>query len=360
MADDIQLPIKAIEDRWAVVTRESARGLENTLVLAFLGSASSGKDSAIRALFGIDFGQIDPIPGSTDRVRVAPVDIKGQVMIVNAPGFGDLREHVEAEARGVIEHMDLCVYMVNCDGGATIDERRDLTELKATGRPVLVCLNKIDLIRVHQRETFVRATLLQLGVEDKDAIVTAFDPMPALSRDRLGVEPTIAWIHNKLREQGKDLLFAKQIRNKAAACEIVIQTAAQMAALAGAVPFPGADMAAVTAVQVKLIADLAAVFGERLDKDIALFLLGELLAGTSKGFIRWGLEALKAAGWIPGGGIMEMAASALGAAIAGATTYGVGKATVAYLSKNRQLTGDELREVFDREAYSWKDRGTSS
>ncbi len=328
--------------------------LAQRLVVAFLGSASSGKDSAIRALFGIDFGQIDPIPGSTDRVRVAQLDPLGQVLAVNAPGFGDIRQDVDARAREVLEQLDIAVYVVNADGGATIDERRDLDAIKALGRPVLVCINKIDLIRPHQREEFVRTTLTQLGVERADAVVTAFDPLPALSDEPIGVELVVTWIHEKLEDDGKALLFAKQLRNKATACEVVIQAAAQRAAMAGAIPVPGADMAAVTAVQVKLITDIAAVHEVRLDKDVAMFILAEALAGTSKGFVRWALSALKTAGWVPGGAVAELAASALGATIAGATTYGVGKAAVAYMGRNAKITGAELREVFDAEATRWK------
>lgn len=338
-----------------VRTRTTAN-LGQQLVVAFLGSASSGKDSAIRALFGIDFGQIDPIPGSTDRVRVAPMDAARNVLVVNAPGFGDLRGSVEDAARGVLDHLDLAVYVVNCDGGATIDERRDLDAIRNLGRPVLVCLNKIDLIRPHQREEFVQTTLVQLGVERADAVVTAFDPLPALADEPIGVDAVIAWIHAKLDEQGKSLLFAKQLRNKAAACEVIIQTAAQRAAMAGAIPIPGADMAAVTAVQVKLITDIASIHDVRLDKDVAMFILAEALAGTSKGFVRWALSALKAGGWVPGGAVAEIAASALGATIAGAATYGVGKAAVSYMGKNKQMSGSELRAVFDAEATRWKER----
>ena len=49
----------------------------------------------------------------------------------------------------------------------------------------------------------------------------------------------------------------------------------------------------------------------------ALFILGEILAGGSKGFIRWAMSALKTAGWIPGGQVAHIATSALGATIAG-------------------------------------------
>lgn len=39
------------------------------LVIAFLGTASSGKTTGIKALFDVDFGDISPIPGSTTDVK---------------------------------------------------------------------------------------------------------------------------------------------------------------------------------------------------------------------------------------------------------------------------------------------------
>ena len=356
-ADDPQLPSlqSQVAARWEIAWHEVEDALRQTLAVAFLGSASAGKDAAIRALFGLDFGQVDPIPGSTDRVRVAAVDPERHLLVVNAPGFGDLRLDVQAQAERVLDQLDLAVYVVNCDGGATIDERRDLDRIRELGRPTLVCLNKIDLIRPAQREDFVRATMVQLGVTEDMVVVTAFDPLPALSDEPIGVDRVIAWIHAHLQHNGKSLLFAKNLRNKAAACEPVIQTAAKKAAMAGAIPIPGADATAVTAVQVQLITDLAAIFGRRMDKDLVLFILGEALAGTSKGFVRWAVGAAKAAGWIPGGQIVTVATSALGATVAGATTYGVGKAAIAFLQRDGKITGAELRDVFDAEAFAWRE-----
>ncbi|MEQ1503781.1 MAG: DUF697 domain-containing protein [Myxococcota bacterium] len=340
--------------RWELAAGEVDRALRQQVALAFLGSASSGKDSAIRALFGIDFGQIDPIPGSTADIRVAAVDADRHLLVVNAPGFGDLRSEVAERAERVLDTLDLAVYVVNCDGGATIDERRDLDKIRALGRPTLVCLNKIDLIRPNQRENFVRTTLVQLGVPPDQAVVTAFDPMPQLSPEPIGVDLVIGWIHQHLEDGGKALLFAKNLRNKAAACRPIIDQAAKRAAVAGAIPIPGADATAVTAVQVKLITDLAAVYGRRIDKDLVLFILGEALAGTSKGFVKWAVEAAKAAGWLPGGQVITVAVSGIGAVIAGATTYGVGKATVLFLQRDGQVSPGELREVFDASAFEYR------
>lgn len=346
---------KQVVARWEVAATEVSTALTQTVCVAFLGSASAGKDSAIRALFGIDFGQVDPIPGSTERVRVSAIDADRRLLVVNAPGFGDIRADVDARARAVLDQVDLAVYVLNCDGGATIDERRDLDAIRALGRPVLVCLNKIDLIRPADRELFVRRTLEQLACDPRDAVVTAFDPLPVLSEEPIGVAPVIRWMNRHLEDGGKNLLLAKNLRNRAAACEGIIRSAAKNAAMAGAIPVPGADITAVTVLQVKLISDIAAVHNRRIDQDLVLFILGEALAGTSKGFIRWAVKALKAAGWLPGGQVVQVAISALGATIAGATTYGVGKAAVAFIQRDGNISGDELRDIFDAEAFAWKD-----
>jgi len=366
MADEHKTDLPELDIR-ALVARHGAAAWEQSevalrealsqrLTLAFLGSASSGKDSAIRALFGIDFGEISPIPGSTQELRVAPLDPEGRILLVNAPGFGDVRAEVDAVGRKALDSLDIVVYVVNAEGGATIDEKRDLERIRQRGRPVLVCLNKIDLIRPHEREAFVAATLEQLGVERKDAVVCAFDPLPQLSETPIGLDAVVTWVHHQLSSAGKDLLFAKHLRNKAAACEPIVQAAARNASIAGAVPIPGADLAAVTALQVKLIRDIAEVFEVPVDRDVAIFIIGEVLSGSMRGFVRWGVQALKAAGWIPGTQLAEAAILALSAMVAGATTFGVGRATISFFQSDRKADGTALREVFDMAAWEYKRR----
>jgi len=224
---------------------------------------------------------------------------------------------------------------------------------------VLVCLNKIDLIRTKDRDHFVGATLAQLGVNADDAVVTAFDPLPQLAPEPIGVEEVISWIAEHLEASGKSLLFAKNLRNKAAACEPIIQAAARLASLAGAVPIPGADLAVVTAIQVKLIRDIAAIHGQSLERDMVAFILAQLLAVGGRGFVRWGMGALKAAGLMPGGHLAEGLILAASASIAGASTYGVGRAAVKWIQSGHTLSADALRDVFDTAAFGWKDKKRS-
>ena len=113
-------------------------------------------------------------------------------------------------------------------------------------------------------------------------------------------------------------------------------------------------MTAVSAVQVKLITDIAAIHEREIGREMVLFILGEVLAGSSKGFIRWAVRAFKTAGWIPGAQLAHLATSALGASVAGATTYGVGKATVAWMQSGPEMTGEQLRQVFDAAAFAYQ------
>ena len=344
----------AADSQWTELNADLDRAMTERLTLAFLGSASAGKDAAIRALFDIDFGQIDPIPGSTEDLRVVDIAGDGRFLIVNAPGFGDVREDVDSVARKVLESLDLVIYVVNAEGGATIDEKNDLASIKARGGgdyPTLVCLNKIDLIREHERDEFVAATLAQLGVTAKEAVVCAFDPHPALADRPLGLDEVITWIDTELRARGKELLFAKHLRDKRAACQPIIRSAARKAMLAGAVPVPGADITAVTWIQVRMVEELAVVHGQKLDKDVILWLVGELLAGTSKGFVRKAVEGLKIAGWIPGGqAIAATAVAAVAGSLSAAITVATGEAAIHFLQSERRLEMDELKVIFNNVA----------
>ena len=113
--------------------------------------------------------------------------------------------------------------------------------------------------------------------------------------------------------------------------------------------------ASVTRIEDKLrsgsLADLSDSGGDPRTPPV---ILGEVLAGSSKGFIRWAVRAFKTAGWIPGAQLAHLATSALGASVAGATTYGVGKATVAWMQSGPEMTGEQLRQVFDAAAFAYQ------
>lgn len=320
--------------------------LNKSLVIAFLGTASSGKTSGIKALFGIDFGNIHPIPGSTTEVKVVP--ISNNVFLADAPGFGDIKKEVSLKAKEICDSVDIFIYILNAEGGFKIQEKEDYLDLVSYNREVLVVLNKIDLIRPHHKDEFIEDQRKKMGVKSENFISASFDPLPQISSTPINLDAVQGWIQNILEKKGKDLLFAKVARDKDKICERWIKGACAPAFAIGAIPIPGSDYIPLTALQVGLMAKIAITYGHSPDKkDITAF-IGQTFTGQiGKQIFRGILTALKAAGWFPiVGWPAEAATAALAAAIASSATYGLGKAAQAYYKSGMQLPISEIQQIF--------------
>jgi GTP-binding protein Era len=320
--------------------------LEKNLVIAFLGTVASGKTSGIKTLFGIDLGNINPIPGSTEEVKV--VDISKNVHIVDAPGFGDIREKVSKKAKDICEKIDIFVYILNAVGGFKILEKEDYQNLVSYNKEVLVVLNKIDLIHLHERSKFIEDQRNQMGVKAENFISAAFDPNPKISVEPINVDVVQDWIQDTLERKGKGLLFAKVARQKDKICEKWIKLACISAVGIGAIPVPGADYGPLTALQAGLIAKIAHTYDCSLSKKgVKDFIVVAIAGLAGKNVFKAVLTALKAAGWIPPGGpIAGIAVCALAAIIAGGTTYGLGRAAQAFCKSGMQIPIAEIQNIF--------------
>ncbi|MBA2321425.1 MAG: 50S ribosome-binding GTPase, partial [Deltaproteobacteria bacterium] len=193
--DEVLLPaiVEVARLRQAVVHR---------ITVGLVGSPSSGKDAANKALFGIDKGNVSPIAGSTREVEITRLPNATALFVVNTPGLGDVVERVTEEARQVLDHIDVFVYLVNAQGGVQAREKADYALCRASGRPVLVVLNKVDTLREADRIRLLDDTRTKLGATD--IIAAAFDPLPALSAEPIGLGEVQAWIRDRLTEAGKD------------------------------------------------------------------------------------------------------------------------------------------------------------
>ena len=79
--------------------------VKHRITVGFVGSPSSGKDAAIKALFGVDTGNVSPIAGSTKEVQVLEVQDATALFLVNTPGMGDVVESVDLQMSNVMELM---------------------------------------------------------------------------------------------------------------------------------------------------------------------------------------------------------------------------------------------------------------
>jgi uncharacterized protein (DUF697 family) len=90
---------------------------------------------------------------------------------------------------------------------------------------------------------------------------------------------------------------------------------------AGLIPIPVVDLAAVTAIQLKMIGDLAKQYGLKFSRESGKAVLGSLTGGAGSAVA--GPMAASAAKGIPV--IGQAAGAAAMPAVAGASTYAVGK-----------------------------------
>jgi GTPase Era involved in 16S rRNA processing len=169
-----------------------------------VGSPSSGKDAAIKAIFGIDTGNVSPVAGSTKEVEIQRLPGATALYVVNTPGLGDVVESVTEEARQILDHIDVYVYVVNAQGGVQAREKADWEGVRNTGRPALAVVNKVDTLRPSDRDRYLADARDKLRVGEADFAAVAFDPLPQLSETPIGVEAVQAWIAGKLVALGKD------------------------------------------------------------------------------------------------------------------------------------------------------------
>ena len=174
------------------------------VTIGVVGSPSTGKDAAIKALFGVDTGNISPVAGSTKEVAIQRVPGATAMYLVNTPGMGDVVERVTEEARQVLDHIDLYLYLVNAEGGVQAREQADHARCRATGKPVLAIVNKVDVLRPRDKDKFLADTKEKLGAPDEDFVAVAFDPLPALAPAPINREAVRAWLVAHLIELGKD------------------------------------------------------------------------------------------------------------------------------------------------------------
>lgn len=178
------------------------------LTISVVGDGSVGKDALFKSVFGVDTGNINPIAGSTSDTKVYDLGHTGTIKLINFPGFHDVRSEVNDLVNDNIKHTDLFLLVVDVNRGVSGHDVQTLEKLKAEGKPVLVCLNKVDMLRPNDRDRMVHVAKTRL--QNPYVIETAFDPDPRLSQDGpIGTQVVFDWVVNQLEAQGKETAHLK-------------------------------------------------------------------------------------------------------------------------------------------------------
>ena len=159
--------------------------------IAVIGAPNAGKSTLVNALVGAKVTIVSPKPQTT-RMRIRGIAVEGpaQLVFVDTPGiFSRPRRRLEramvAAAWEGAADADLVLLVIDAAaqkgaGGLDGETARILPRLKEAGRPLILVLNKVDLVakpkllelaaRVHAQaafgDTFMLAALTGDGVAD--------------------------------------------------------------------------------------------------------------------------------------------------------------------------------------------------
>lgn len=287
--------------------------------LAIVGPVNSGKSTLFNQMMGRRVSPVTAVPGTTQAVLEERF---GPFALVDTPGFGEVGGMDRAEiARRAALEADVVLLLLDAAAGIRQSDYEVYQSLLATGLPVIVALNKIDLVG---RE-------LPAVLEDaRRKLGTA--PIPVCARSGAGVAdrliPAIVeshpWIAVAL---GRALpAYRRQLTER------LVRSAAILNGIIAAEPVPGLDVPFLLAGQVRMVLRIAAIYGESLSVRHARELLTTIAGGVGLRFLAGQLaKILPGPGWVIAG------------VVTGLGTWAIGEVAALYFETGKRLTPAQLR-----------------
>ena len=123
--------------------------------MALIGAPNAGKSTLLNRLTGAKLSIVTP-KAQTTRARVLGILVRGesQMLFVDTPGIFNPKRRLDramvAAAWGGADEADYVLLLVDAKIGLTEAVRGIIAQLAATGRPMALVLNKVDLIERHR------------------------------------------------------------------------------------------------------------------------------------------------------------------------------------------------------------------
>jgi len=174
---DIRTFLLAIDwIKWEEEIRQEMRAR-----VAIVGPVNSGKSTLFNLLYGRTVSPVSAVPGTTRTLLQEEI---GPFVVIDTPGFGEV-DGVDraAIARQSLAAADVLVLVLDAAAGVRQGDYELYRQLLSTGKPVLLTLNKIDLIGAELPRVLDDLTI-KLGLR----------PIP--SRPRRGRTWPRCWCHD--------------------------------------------------------------------------------------------------------------------------------------------------------------------
>ncbi len=290
--------------------------------LVIVGPVNSGKSSLFNRLHGQQLSAVRAVPGTTQGVIEHPL---GPFVLVDTPGFGEVwgtdRSTLALEAA---RRADVIVLLLDAAAGVRQEDHDMLTTLRRLGKPVIVALNKTDLVKADLPWVLENAGKV-LGVT----------PIPISARTGRGITdqliPALLEAEPALHVAMAQALPSQRRR----LVERIIRNTAYTNAVIALQPVPGLDVPFLAASQLRMVLRIAAAYGRPMDASHAAEFIASV-AGTL--LVRFGSAQLAklvpVLGWL------------VSAFLNGAGTWAIGMTAVRYFEAGAEIPLPDLKQAY--------------
>lgn len=142
-------------------------------VVAIVGRPNVGKSTFFNKVVGKRIAIVEDTPGVTrDRMYFETEWCGRKMMMIDTGGIepdtNDLiMSHIKNQAQIAIDHADVILFLTDIRAGVTADDREIASMLRKCGKPVVLCVNKVDSIGAPPPEIY---EFYELGLDEPYAV----------------------------------------------------------------------------------------------------------------------------------------------------------------------------------------------
>jgi len=292
--------------------------------LAVVGPVNSGKSTLVNLLSGKRVSAVSAVPGTTKEVSTQRL---GPFTLIDTPGFGEVAGVERGEtALAAMKEADLAVLVFDGAAGLRREDYELYQRLRGEKMPLVVALNKIDLIGgdlplvVSDAQSKLGVSVVPISAKKGTNVATLLLPRIVELRPALAVA------------LGRELPFYRRRMARS-----VIRNASVLNLLIGMEPIPFLDIPLLLASQMRMTLRIATIYGQSLGPERARELITTIGGGVLLRYAtQQALKFLPGPGWVISG------------SIAAVGTWAMGQVAVAYFESSKRLTGGQMRALYGK------------
>lgn len=306
---------------------KTALGKENRI--AIVGPANVGKSTLFNQLITDknERAAVSPVPGTTRQSQESSAALFSIIDTPGADAVGNIGEEEKQRALASATQADFLIILFAAQPGIEDAELKLFHQFVALGKPYLLVLNKIDLIKSEkEKQQVIQHIASTCGLKPEEII-------PIVATSGKNVEKIILAIARAKPEITAALGSALPKYRWQLAWQTTI-SAATAAGLIGLIPLPIVDFIPLISTQIIMITAIARIYNYK----ITFARVFELAVTFGLGFLgRTLFYELSKLGGVPGW--------VLAAAIAASTTMAMGYAAAMWFGRGEKVNRDTLKRI---------------